>query len=156
MLIRLLFLFIATPLVEIWLLMLVSARLGPTPTIGLVLITGCVGATLSKRQGLQAWQSIQRQTQQGQVPAAALVDALMIFVAGLLLITPGILTDFVGFSLLVPVFRAGIRRRLQDSFKAQASVQIQGFGSQMPGPGAQPQPGGDDVIDVEYEKHSSE
>lgn len=154
---RLLLLFILTPLIELWLLMLVSERLGASTTIWMVLVTGFVGASLAKRQGLSTWLSIQRETQQGNLPAASLVDALMIFVAGLLLITPGILTDFVGFSLLVPPVRALLRHGLRESFRGQMNVQVQSFG-------AGPAPTGkanqktpvDDVIDVEYERHTDD
>ena len=154
---RLLLLFILTPLIELWLLMLVGSQLGPVPTISLVLVTGAIGATLSRRQGLRTWLSIQQQMQQGKLPADAMLDGLMIFVAGLLLITPGILTDVVGFSLLVPLIRQGLRRRLRDSFRVQSSVHVQGFGGPFPGAG-QPsaQSPDDEIIDVEFERHGDE
>ena len=161
---RLLLLFILTPLIELWLLMLVSEHLGAATTIWLVLVTGFVGASLARRQGIQTWLTIQRETQQGKMPAASLVDALMIFVAGLLLITPGILTDVVGFSLLVPPIRTLLRNRFRSSIKFQASSTMQGFGTGFPGAG--PGPAGDhppeslppigDVIDVEYERHTDD
>ncbi len=154
---RLLLLFILTPLIELWLLMFVGAQLGPTPTIALVLITGAVGATLSRRQGLRTWLSIQQQMQQGKLPTDSLLDGLMIFVAGLLLITPGILTDVVGFSLLVPLVRQGLRHRLRESFRVQASVRVQGFGGPFPHPGQASSTSSDDeVIDVDFERHNDE
>jgi UPF0716 protein FxsA len=125
---RLLLLFILTPTIELWLLMLVSSRMGLTATILLVLVTGTIGATLARRQGLQNLRAIQSATQQGQIPTTALVDSVMIFAAGLLLITPGILTDFVGFSLLVPQIRTGIRHRLKGYFQVQATMHAHSFG----------------------------
>ena len=159
---RLLLLFILTPLIELWLLMLVSEHLGPATTIWLVLLTGFVGASLARRQGLQTWLAIQRDTQQGKMPAASLVDAMMIFVAGVLLITPGMMTDVVGFSLLVPPVRAFLRKRFQDSIKVQAAASVQGFGAGFPG--TPPGPAGNeqkpasanDVIDVEYHRHTED
>jgi len=152
---RLLLLFIVTPLVELWLLMLVSEQLGATTTISLVLLTGFVGASLARRQGLQTWRAIERETQQGKLPAATLVDALMIFMAGLLLITPGILTDIVGFSLLVPPIRASLRHHLREAFRIRASVQIHGFGPDMNRPDTlHSQHRDEEVIDVEYERHA--
>ena len=159
---RLLLLFILTPLIELWLLMLVSEQLGPATTIWLVLLTGFVGASLARRQGLQTWLAIQRETQQGKMPAASLVDAMMIFVAGVLLITPGMMTDVVGFSLLVPPVRAFLRKRFQNSIKVQAAASVQGFGAGFPG--TPPGPAGDeqkpasadDVIDVEYHRHTED
>lgn len=154
---RLLLLFILTPLVELWLLMLVGSQLGPTPTIALVLGTGALGATLSRRQGLRTWLTIQKQMQQGKLPADAMLDGLMIFVAGLLLITPGILTDVVGFSLLVPLVRQGLRHRLRESFRVQSSVHVQGFGGPFPGSGqSSTQSPDDEIIDVEFERHDDE
>lgn len=161
---RLLLLFILTPLVELWLLMLVSEHLGADTTIAMVLVTGFVGASLARRQGLQTWTSIQKETQQGRLPAASLVDAMMIFVAGVLLITPGIMTDFIGFSLLAPPVRAFIRNRFRESIQLQAGSTIQGFGAGFPGQNAtsrneaqnsdRARP--DDVIDVEYERHQGD
>ena len=154
---RLLLLFILTPLIELWLLMAVGAPFGPTPTIALVLITGTLGAMLSRRQGLQTWLSIQQQMQQGKLPTDSLLDGLMIFVAGLLLITPGILTDVVGFSLLVPLVRQGLRHRLRESFRVQTNVHVHGFGGPFPGQGPTPGPNPDDeIIDVDFERHSEE
>lgn len=161
---RLLLLFILTPLIELWLLMLVSEHLGAGATISLVLITGFVGASLARRQGLQTWMTIQRESQQGRMPAASLVDAMMIFVSGVLLITPGIMTDVVGFSLLIPPVRAFLRNRFRDSIKVQASATVQGFGAGFPG-STQTTPDNyqaetrqpiNDVIDVEYERHTDD
>ncbi len=154
---RLLLLFIVTSLVELWLLMFVGAQLGATPTIALIIVTGALGASLSRQQGLQTWRSIQQQLQQGKLPTDALLDGLMIFAGALLLITPGILTDLVGFSLLIPLVRTGLRHRLRESFRVQTSVHVQGFGG--PFPGQTPPPGAatnDEIIDVEFERHSDE
>ena len=159
---RLLLLFILTSLAELWLLMLVSQGLGAATTIWLVVLTGFAGASLARRQGLQTWLAIQRETQQGKMPAASLVDAMMIFVASVLLITPGMITDAVGFSLLVPPVRAFLRKRFQDSIKVQAATSVQGFGAGFPG--RPPGPAGDeqkpasanDVIDVEYHRHTED
>jgi UPF0716 protein FxsA len=91
-----------------------------------------------------------------------MVDAMMIFVAGVLLITPGMMTDVVGFSLLVPPVRAFLRTRFRDSFKVQAAASMQGFGAgfpgRAPGPSADPQTQhvDHDVIDVEYERHTDD
>ncbi len=154
---RLLLLFIVTSLVELWLLMFVGAQLGATPTIALIIVTGALGASLSRHQGLQTWRSIQQQMQQGKLPTDSLLDGLMIFAAALLLITPGILTDLVGFSLLSPLVRTGLRHRLRESFRVQTSIHVQGFGRPFAGP--TPSPGttqDDEIIDVEFERHSDD
>ena len=147
---KLLLLFIVTPLVELWLLLRIGSRLGPGPTIALVIVTGTLGAALARRQGVQTWHAIQNEMRQGRAPGAMLVDALLIFVAGLLLITPGVLTDVVGFALLLPPCRAVIRKRLREAMH----VQVSGFTPPGNTPGAPPQR--DDVIDAEFTRRTDD
>ena len=110
-LLKLLLLFTLVPLAELYLLLQIAARTSLTFTFVLVLVTGIVGAMLARRQGL-GWR-LQAELQSGQVPTTLLLDGLMIFVAGALLITPGVLTDVVGFSFLVPPIRARLRERIK-------------------------------------------
>ena len=109
---RLLLLFIAVPLVELYLLLKLAEWTSGTFTFALVILTGVVGATLARRQGWSVVSRLQRELDAGEMPAQTLVDALMIFVAGALLITPGVLTDGLGFSLLVPACRRLYRRAM--------------------------------------------
>jgi len=81
-----------------------------------------VGAALAKQQGAQALRRIQTTLRAGQTPAIALVDGFLIFCAGLLLVTPGLLTDTVGFTLLIPPARAGIRAWLSREFKKRVTT----------------------------------
>jgi UPF0716 protein FxsA len=142
-LLRLFLLFTLVPLVELALLIWIAVNTDPILTIGLVVLTGAVGAWLAREQGLRCWREVHRQLSQGQLPAEPLLDGLMILVAGALLITPGVLTDALGFALLVPPIRRRMRRYLAERFKTRITVQpMTGFG-QSPG-----QP--DDVIDVEH------
>ena len=101
----LLLLFIVLPFVELLLLMQLAEYFGAWHTLGLVVLTGVIGATLAKLQGLRTIQRLQEEVAQGRMPTTALLDAGMILVAGALLVTPGVLTDIFGFSLLVPVCR---------------------------------------------------
>lgn len=112
MILYLLTLFVAVPLVELALLLWLAEQISWQATILLVLITGIVGSIAARRQGLGIWLQVQRQLQAGQLPGASIVDGVLVLVAGALLITPGILTDIVGFALLVPFVRRQIRRRL--------------------------------------------
>ena len=114
-LLKLLLLFTLVPLAELYLLLQIAARTSLTFTFVLVLVTGIVGAMLARRQGLGWRQRLQAELQSGQVPTTPLLDGLMIFVAGALLITPGVLTDVVGFSFLVPPIRARLRERIKAS-----------------------------------------
>ncbi|MCY4442050.1 MAG: FxsA family protein, partial [Deltaproteobacteria bacterium] len=90
---RLLLLFTVVPLVELYLLIEVGSVIGGLNTILLVLGTGALGAFLARLEGLRTLGQIQRNLNQGIVPAEEMVDGVIILVAGLLLITPGILTD---------------------------------------------------------------
>ena len=109
-LLKLLLLFTLVPLAELYLLLQIAARTSLTFTFVLVLVTGIVGAMLARRQGLGWRQRLQAELQSGQVPTTSLLDGL-----GALLITPGVLTDVVGFSFLVPPIRARLRERIKAS-----------------------------------------
>ncbi|MBN2296353.1 MAG: FxsA family protein [Pirellulales bacterium] len=109
---RLLILFTIVPLVELWLLISIGEVIGPFYTIAIILVTGVVGASLARWQGILCLQTVQRQIQAGQLPTDSLLDGLGILVAAALLITPGVLTDIVGFTLLIPSARRVVRRML--------------------------------------------
>jgi len=127
---RLLILFTVVPLVELWLLLWIGSRTGLVFTVSLVLATGILGAALARQQGWQAWRGIHEQLARGQMPTSALVDGLMILTAGTLLITPGVLTDLVGFSLLVPPLRSLLKRRVAAWLKSRTDVHIDTFHSE--------------------------
>jgi UPF0716 protein FxsA len=115
--IRLLALFILLPIVELAVLIQVGQFIGVWPTLGIVVATGFLGATLARMQGLRTWLAIQTELRHGQVPAGALVDGLLILIGGIVLLTPGILTDLFGFSLLVPVTRTRLKAALRKRFE---------------------------------------
>jgi UPF0716 protein FxsA len=117
MFLRLLTLFVALPLVELALLIQVGQWIGLLWTLALVVATGVLGAALARRQGFRTWLAIQAELRQGQVPAGALVDGLLILIGGIVLLTPGILTDLAGFALLVPATRTALKRRLRSRFE---------------------------------------
>jgi UPF0716 protein FxsA len=104
--------FLAVPALELWVLILLNRRLGLGLTLAMLLVTGLTGFWLAKWQGWRTVQRIQRELASGQVPSAALMDGVLILVAGLLLITPGFLTDVAGFLLLLPPTRYVVRRVL--------------------------------------------
>ena len=103
-------LFILVPPIEIGLFIAVGGRIGLWPTMAIVLITAVVGASLVSRQGRGVVASIQAEFAAGQFPAKTLAHGAMILVAGALLVTPGFLTDVVGFSLLSPQIREVLRK----------------------------------------------
>ena len=102
-------LFVAVPLLELWLLLKAGGFLGAGLTIAIVLLTGAVGATLARREGIRALTRMTQATSQGQLPTQAMFDAMAIFLGGALLLTPGFLTDGIGFGLLLPASRAFLR-----------------------------------------------
>ena len=122
MLIRLILLFTIVPLVELSLLLRIGEWLGLGPTIGLVIGTGLLGAWLARREGVRAWTAVQEQLARGQVPGRELLDAVLVLLAGVVLITPGILTDLAGFTLITGPGRnwvaSRIRKRIEASIEA--------------------------------------
>ncbi len=110
-------LFIGLPVVELALLLKLHDLMGLGPTILLVLITGVAGAALVRRQGVAILFRIQREMAEGHLPAPQMIDGIMVLLAGALLITPGLLTDTVGFALLIPVVRAYIRTWLRKTLE---------------------------------------
>jgi UPF0716 protein FxsA len=110
LLLRLAALFILVPLVELWLLLEVARHTSVTTTLLVVVVTGVIGTLLARAQGWRTFRTIRRELSHGHVPTDALLDAAMIFLAGALLLTPGLLTDAFGLSLLVPACRRGYRR----------------------------------------------
>ncbi|WP_406732141.1 FxsA family protein [Vibrio scophthalmi] len=108
----LLLLFILVPIIEIGLFIQVGGFLGLWPTIALVLITAFVGASLVRSQGLQTLMNVQNRLQQGELPAQQIFEGVMLAVAGVLLLTPGFMTDALGMLILLPAPRAAIAKYL--------------------------------------------
>lgn len=117
MFLRIVALFVLLPLVELAVLIQVGRVIGLIGTLALVIATGFLGAILARRQGLRAWLALRAELQNGRMPGGALVDGLLILIGGIVLLTPGILTDLIGFALLVPATRTALKRRLQRRFE---------------------------------------
>jgi UPF0716 protein FxsA len=117
MLAKLLLLFVLVPLLELALLIRIGNLLGFWPTMGLVIATGTVGALLARSQGLRVVREISLDLRSARMPAARLMDGMLILIGGALLLTPGLLTDVVGFLLLLPfsrnAFKGALRRRFE-------------------------------------------
>jgi len=109
----LLLLFIVVPVVELALLIEIGSRIGTLGTIGLIVLTGLVGAALARWQGFLVLRRMQEQVARGELPASSLIDGVLILIAAAFLVTPGILTDAVGFALLVPAVRLLLRRAVR-------------------------------------------
>lgn len=110
MFVRLLVLFSIVPLVELALLIQVGRFVGLIPTILTVCVTGVAGAYLAKSQGFKLLREVSENLQQGQLPADHLIEGLLVLVGGILLLTPGLVTDLSGFIVLIPFTRRLIAR----------------------------------------------
>lgn len=148
MLLRLILLLTAVPVIELMLLLEVhgalssayGSGLGLLVTLGAIIATGVLGASLARREGLRTLQELQRCTQEGRMPTQELANGFMILVGGALLLTPGFLTDLFGFSLLFPGTRALYRKALMQHFQRKVargewSVHVSGFSGPSAGPG---------------------
>lgn len=103
---RFLFLpFIVMPIVEMWVLITVGSAIGAINTILLVLLTALIGIFLLREQGLETLWRGREKLQQGRVPAQEMAEAIVLAVSGALLITPGFVTDSIGFAGLIPICR---------------------------------------------------
>lgn len=116
MFIRLLLLFTIIPVVELYILIKVGAVIGAAPTIALIILTGVAGAYLARTQGLDILARIQTEMNAGHMPAEELIDGAMILAGGIVLLTPGLVTDILGFCLLVPLTRRGLKKWLRHWF----------------------------------------
>ena len=119
---KLLLLFIIVPIIELMLLLKVGELIHFWPTIGIIVVTGVLGAELVKRQGREALSGVTQKMQQGELPKDDLVKGILVFVAGVLLVTPGILTDITGFLLLSPPVQRIVQRELKKRFAGHLQV----------------------------------
>ncbi len=108
----LLLIFILVPIVEMWLLLEVGAQIGAINTIALVCLTAFLGLTLLRQQGFSTLLRVNQRMEQGQLPATEILEGLVLAVGGALLLTPGFITDGIGFLCLLPPTRRYFIRRL--------------------------------------------
>ena len=116
-------LFLVVPIVEIAVIVQVGQQIGAAPTIVLLLLESALGAWLVKREGRRAWAALQTGASTGQLPSRELADAGLVLVGGTLLLTPGFVTDVVGFFLILPPTRPLARRAL-GWFLARRAVRV--------------------------------
>ena len=125
--------FVAMPIIEIAVFIQAGELIGLWPTIGIVILTAVVGTSLMRAQGLQTLARAQSQMDQGEMPIGELFDGICILVAGVLLLTPGFVTDTMGFLLLVPPLRravgAGVIMKLIQSGNIRTSFSRRTYGN---------------------------
>jgi len=135
----LLLLFLLVPVVEIYLLIKIGGVIGAFPTVVLVILTAVIGAALARYQGLATLQRLQATMARGETPAIEVFEGVLLLVGALLLLTPGFMTDLLGFACLIPVTR-----------RALAFWGLRQFTRVTPGT-SQPHPGKDQPRTIEGE-----
>ncbi|KAB0679337.1 FxsA family protein [Aureimonas leprariae] len=145
-------LLLVVPILEIAAFILVGREIGLLPTLGIVVVSAVVGALLLRRQGLGALRRIQGEIAAGRVPGRELADGVLIVAAGILLLTPGLVTDVVGYLLFVPAVRAFIRRFLARRVVVTATMAGSRPGGSGDGGGGK-RPARPDVVDLSEEDY---
>lgn len=143
-------LFVIVPIVELMLLIQLGQVVGLLPTLLLVVATGVGGALLARAEGVRVFFQLQKELASGRLPGQSMLDGVSVLIGGAFLLTPGVLTDVVGFSLLVPVTRRWIQRRVRARLAKQiedGTIRVVSFGRgsywssgghESPDPGARP------------------
>jgi len=116
MFLKLFLAFTLVPFIEIYLLIKIGGQVGAFNTILIVILTGLLGASLARLEGLKTMTKVRDSLNRGDLPAEEMLDAMLIFVAGVVLLTPGLITDLAGLALLVPKARYWFKRWLRKKF----------------------------------------
>ena len=109
---KLLILFVIVPVTELYILIEVGKKIGSLTTIGIIILTGIIGAYLVKSQGFMILKKIQNDLNEGIMPGDSLIQGAIILSGGILLLTPGFVTDIIGFIFLIPVSRRVVKKYL--------------------------------------------
>ncbi|MBD7935587.1 membrane protein FxsA [Cytobacillus sp. Sa5YUA1] len=96
---------ILIPAIEIVVLLLAGKALGVAVTFLLIILTGVFGVYIAKRQGIEVMKKVQMETRRGEMPGDSMLDGVCIFIAGIFLVLPGFISDFIGILLLIPFIR---------------------------------------------------
>ena len=148
----LVFLFIGVPIAEITLLIRVGTAIGVFNTIAFVIFTAVLGAYLVRKQGLETVNKLQQETNAGRVPAMQIAEGVALLFAGAVLMTPGFITDALGFAILIPPVRqALIAWSAKNLFKGQVHTAYASSTS-----ATRQSVDNADVIEGEYTSHSDD
>ncbi len=124
--------FTVVPFIELYLLLAIGREVGFWPTLGMVLLTGVVGASLARREGARVMRSWRDSMARGQVPEDGILSGALVLVGGALLVAPGVFTDLVGLLLLIPPTRRFVASRLRRSLERrmrEGTLRVTTFGS---------------------------
>jgi UPF0716 protein FxsA len=124
-----LILFLVVPIAEIYLLIKVGSVIGAIPTILIILATAIIGAGLLRQQGLSTLSRFQNNLASGTLPAQEMIEGILLAVGGALLMTPGFVTDAMGFFCLIPVTRKSLANYIIKRSAVQMQAGMGGFAS---------------------------
>ncbi|WP_414430098.1 FxsA family protein [Alcanivorax sp. IL3] len=157
---RIFFFIFGFALLEVLVLAKVASLIGWPITIVATVVTALLGSYLFRRQGLETWIRLNQRMQQGDMPGQEMVEGIMLLLGGALLITPGFITDAVGFALLLPGSRRAMARKVIEKGTLQGFTTMQGGGftysrytQQGPNPFQQPPRQDDGNVTIEGEAH---
>jgi UPF0716 protein FxsA len=126
-LLKLFLAFTIIPFIEIYLLIKIGSYLGAFNTVVIVILTAFLGALLARYQGFQTMLRVRQSLERGEMPAEELLDALLILLAGIVLLTPGFLTDLAGLMILIPatrlMFKGWLRKKF-DEWTSQKRIDV--------------------------------
>lgn len=145
-------LLIGVPILEIYVFILVGSSIGGLRTVAIVVITAVLGAYLLRREGISVLQKLRGKLEQGDFPAGELAEALLVLIAGVLLLTPGFVTDGVGFLMILPFSRRWLGVAIVNWFVSKVGIQVaQYFRDDSRYPHTKDSEQDKHIIDVDYE-----
>jgi UPF0716 protein FxsA len=118
---KLFLIFAVIPMVELSLLIKIGSIIGTMNTIMIIILTAVIGAYMVRMEGIGVWFRIQKSLMEGIFPAEELIDGIMILIAGAVLLTPGLVTDILGFLMVFPLTRGFIKNILKKYFENRIS-----------------------------------
>ena len=124
--------FVIIPIVELMLLIKLGEVVGLLPTLALVVFTGVTGAWLARAEGVRVFFQFQKELASGRIPGQAMLDGISVLIGGAFLLTPGVLTDVFGFSLLFPPSRRWLQKRIRKRLEARikdGSIRVVSMGA---------------------------
>lgn len=119
-------LFVIMPIAEIAVLLKVGGAIGGWTTIGIVILTAVIGTYMLRQQGMATLNLAQKRMQQGEMPAQQMLEGLLLLIGGVLLLTPGFITDFFGFCSLIPISRQFLAKKLAERSMGNMNIFVGG------------------------------
>lgn len=130
--------FLLLPVVEIYVIIQVGEVIGAWPTVALLLAESLLGAWIVRREGRRAWRALRETFAGGALPDRELADAALVMIGGVLLLTPGFVTDVFGFLFVLPFTRPLVRRALSGYVARRVKIAQSRAGIPFPGPFDEP------------------